>query len=66
MYVKFANGLIILFRNAILLIRCPFIFLQPNKNKIANKFTAVKTNNRIKFPYRDKYKSRCKCLLRSS
>ncbi|CAD8196983.1 unnamed protein product [Paramecium pentaurelia] len=44
-------------------IQCPFVFLQPNTNKIANKFTAVKLNNRIKFPYRKPQKSRTKETL---
>ncbi|CAD8120838.1 unnamed protein product [Paramecium sonneborni] len=39
-------------------IQCPFVFLQPNINKISNSFTAVKLNNRIKFPYRHTIKSR--------
>ncbi|CAD8192002.1 unnamed protein product [Paramecium octaurelia] len=44
-------------------IQCPFVFLQPNTNKIANRFTSVKFNNRIKFPYRNPKKSRVKETL---
>ncbi|CAD8198939.1 unnamed protein product [Paramecium pentaurelia] len=39
-------------------IQCPFVFLQPNINKISSSFTAVRLNNRIKFPYRHTMKSR--------
>ncbi|CAD8117019.1 unnamed protein product [Paramecium sonneborni] len=44
-------------------IQCPFVFLQPNTNKIANRFTTVKMNNRIKFPYRLSKKQRTKETL---
>ncbi|CAD8084275.1 unnamed protein product [Paramecium sonneborni] len=44
-------------------IQCPFVFLQPNTNKIANRFTTIKLNNRIKFPYRFVKKSRAKDIL---
>ncbi|CAD8180977.1 unnamed protein product [Paramecium pentaurelia] len=33
-------------------IQCPFVFLQPNKNKIASSFVSTKTNKRLSFPYR--------------
>ncbi|CAD8095929.1 unnamed protein product [Paramecium sonneborni] len=33
-------------------IQCPFVFLQPNKNKIASSFVSIKTNKRLSFPYR--------------
>ncbi|CAD8096304.1 unnamed protein product [Paramecium sonneborni] len=33
-------------------IQCPFVFLQPNKNKIASSFVSTKINKRLKFPYR--------------
>ncbi|CAD8091549.1 unnamed protein product [Paramecium primaurelia] len=33
-------------------IQCPFVFLQPNKNKIASSFASIKTNRRLTFPYR--------------
>ncbi|CAD8179921.1 unnamed protein product [Paramecium pentaurelia] len=44
-------------------IQCPFVFLQPNTNKIANRFTSVKFNNRIKFPYRNPKKLKAKEIL---
>ncbi|CAK62924.1 unnamed protein product (macronuclear) [Paramecium tetraurelia] len=46
-------------------IRCPFVFLQPNFNKISSRFTSVRLNNRIKFPYRNTTKSRTKECLNS-
>ncbi|CAD8066524.1 unnamed protein product [Paramecium primaurelia] len=38
-------------------IQCPFVFLQPNKNKIASSFVSTKTNKRLSFPYRTLAKS---------
>ncbi|CAD8106695.1 unnamed protein product [Paramecium sonneborni] len=46
-------------------IQCPFVFLQPNLNKISSSFTAVRLNNRIKFPYRNTHKSRSRENLNS-
>ncbi|CAD8147818.1 unnamed protein product [Paramecium pentaurelia] len=41
-------------------IQCPFVFLQPNKNKIASSFASTKTNKRLIFPYRTLPKSNWK------
>ncbi|CAD8114518.1 unnamed protein product [Paramecium sonneborni] len=41
-------------------IQCPFVFLQPNKNKIASSFASTKTNKRLTFPYRTLPKSNWK------
>ncbi|CAD8147087.1 unnamed protein product [Paramecium octaurelia] len=41
-------------------IQCPFVFLQPNKNKIASSFAQTKTNKRLVFPYRTLPKSNWK------
>ncbi|CAK56624.1 unnamed protein product (macronuclear) [Paramecium tetraurelia] len=46
-------------------IQCPFVFLQPNINKIASSFKTVRLNNRLKFPYRQSMKSRTREALNS-
>ncbi|CAD8171955.1 unnamed protein product [Paramecium octaurelia] len=44
-------------------IQCPFVFLQPNKNKIVSSFTSIKTNRRLTFPYRTLNKQHWKNTL---